>query len=170
MSCTRYLDQYVTDTLVETGSGKGRSIAFALACGFKEIYSVEISERLYKFCSVKFSRNENVHLSLGESVSWLQSIVKKLTGKTTFLLDAHILDFAEKHAEIVCPILQELEIVLENGKQLGVRHIILIDDAVLFNGKVKAFGNISKKDICDLISRIDPKAKVTHSRRFILVE
>lgn len=169
MSCSQFLKLYVTNTLIETGTGRGIGIDRALQFGFKEVYSVELHQGRYEFCRNKFTNFSNVHLTHGESVEWLKGVVKKLTEKSTFLLDAHVLSMKETHTEIICPVLQELEIALESGKRLGVHHFILIDDLPLFDGTVKEFGCINKKDIKDVVERVDPTATILYSKKFILV-
>jgi hypothetical protein len=169
MSCSHHLKSYLTNTLVETGTGKGDAVALALQFGFKEVHSVELHRGRYEFCLRRFADFPNVHLACGESVAWLRAVVGKLKERSTFLLDAHVLSLEEVHAEIVCPVLQELEIVLESGKRLGTHHFILIDDLFLFDGTVREFGFIGRRDIEAVVARVDSTATVVYSRKFVLI-
>jgi len=49
--------KYPNDYFVETGSFKGKGIEKALKAGFKEIYSIELSQVYYKYCKEKFKKD-----------------------------------------------------------------------------------------------------------------
>lgn len=156
MSCGKWLFQYPNDILIETGSGLGGGIRFALSFGFKEIHSIEINKSNYDFCAKIFRDKNNVHLYFGDSLDVLPSILNSINTKATFLLDAHIMDLKEIHGKAVCPILEELKIIVCHSKKIGKKHSILIDDAKLFNGSVVSFNNIKLSDIEKTVKDIDP--------------
>ena len=167
MSCGKWLFQYPNDVLVETGSGGGGGIRYALKYGFKEIHSIEINKAYYDVCVNAFRNNPNVFLYLGDSLSLLPQILLEIKGKSTFLLDAHVMDVKSIHGQEICPILKELRLILNHAKQLGVRHSILIDDIKLFSGSVEAFGYIKYTDIEKTIKDIDPSYTVKGWKRMI---
>ncbi len=155
MSCAKLLTYHPKDILIETGSGKGKGISCALQCGFKEIYSIEIEKTLYNFCVKKFRNNKNVHLYHGDSIEILPQILSKINTRATFFLDAHVMSLQATHGKTICPIIEELKIIINHSKKYGFKHSILIDDAKFFNGTVEPFGHIKSSDIKKAITDID---------------
>ena len=156
MSCGKWLHQYPNDILVETGSGLGGGIKYAISYKFKTIYSVEINKKNYDFCVNLFKDYSNVHLYHGDSLVILPQILEQIKTKATFLLDAHVMSLEEVHGKSLCPILEELKMIINHAKGLGVKHSLLIDDAKLFNGMVESFARIKIADIQKVVSDLDP--------------
>jgi len=169
MSCGRALGNYLTDVLIETGSGMGGGIAYGLSFGYKRIYSVEIDPRRVEYCKARFNSHPEVQIDCGESIAWLKKLLPSLECKCTFLLDAHIMNLDELHSKEVCPILVELEMILRHSKMLNIRHNILIDDIKLFDGRTESFFNYSKDDIRAVVNRISPELSITYHRKFISI-
>jgi hypothetical protein len=98
---------------------------------FKEIHSIELNEKLYFENLVRFRNNKNVYLYHGDSSAVIVEILKKINGRCIFWLDGHF-DFTEitSKSDLVTPIRKELEEIAKSSFE----HIILIDDARLFNG------------------------------------
>ena len=167
MSCGKWLFQYPNDVLVETGSGGGGGIQYALKFGFKEIHSIEINPAHHEICVKMFKNQSNVHLYLGDSIAVLPQILSRIKDKSTFLLDAHVMDVKSIHGEKICPILEELKLILNHGKKMGVRHSILVDDLKFFSGSVEAFDNIRHTDIEKAIKEIDSTYVVRYGKRTI---
>jgi hypothetical protein len=155
MSCGKWLFQYPNDILIETGSGLGGGICFALKYGFKEIHSIEINQGNYDACVRIFKSKPNVHLYFGDSLEVLPKILSKIQSKVTFLLDAHVMSLDQVHGKVVCPILEELKMIVNHSKSLGIKHSLLIDDAKLFNGSVECFDRIKISDIEKTVLDID---------------
>lgn len=155
MSCGKWLFQYPNDILVETGSGGGGGIQYAVRYGFKEIHSIEINKTSYDYCVRLFQNNQNIHLYHGDSLDVLPQILSKIKNKATFLLDAHVMSLKDIHGKKICPILEELKIIIGHSKSLGIKHNLLIDDAKLFNGAVESFDHIKVSDIQKLVSDLD---------------
>ena len=156
MSCAKWLFQYPNDILIETGSGGGGGIQYALRYGFKEIHSVEINKKNYDYCVNLFKTNKNVNLYFGDSLDVLPKILAKIKTKATFLLDAHIADIKQIHGKKICPILEELKMIVNHSKMYNFRHSILVDDSRFFSGAVEFFGNINLSDIEKTVMDIDP--------------
>lgn len=56
---------------VETGSYVGNGIEPALAQGFKNIISIELTDKYASFCRSRFAQNNNVHIIQGDSSTHL---------------------------------------------------------------------------------------------------
>lgn len=169
MSCSKWLNSYPNDILVETGSGGGGGINHALKYGFKEIHSIEIDAKKHELCIKLFNNNSKVNLYLGDSIDILPKILDKIKAKTTFLLDAHIMDLKECHGKAICPVLQELRMIIAHSKKYGIKHSILVDDLKFFNGSTESFDNIKLDDIKQTVLSIDSSYSVTASRRMIVI-
>jgi hypothetical protein len=169
MSCGKWLFKCPKEILVETGSGGGGGIQYALRYGFKKIYSVEIDKAKYDLCSKIFKLNKDVHLYCGDSIKVLPKILENINSKATFLLDAHVSDVKQLHGDMVCPIIEELRIILNHAKELKVKHSIFIDDLQYFNGKCEAFGKIKASDIKKEITKIDPSYVIQNRIKCIII-
>lgn len=143
-----FLDPFVTQIFLETGFHRGDGTAIALKAGFGCVYSCDVSEFAYGWCSHRFRRQrDKVHLVLKDSREFLRDriggpvippgkFVTDLGQKSTFWLDAHWCGGngevggtdggrAEDH-----PLLEELAII---GTHPIRNHIILIDDVRMFD-------------------------------------
>lgn len=112
--------KYKSDIFVETGTHMGYSVARALAIGYKRIYSMEIDVERYHYCLDKFTKDENVFLFYGDSLTQLPNILACINTKCTFWLDAHMSNISRN-----CPTLEELKIISNHNIK---DHTILIDD------------------------------------------
>jgi hypothetical protein len=110
---------------VETGSYDGDGIKNAIFSGYKNIYSIELAEKYYYLCKNYFLYNENVHLSLGDSVKELPTILSQINEPTTFWLDAHYSGGDTDFANVLSPLMTEIDII---GSHPIKEHTILIDD------------------------------------------
>lgn len=168
MSCSKWLFQYPNEIMVETGSGGGGGIDSALKYGFKKIYSIEINKESYHYCVERFKKQSYVNLYLGDTINVLPNILLDIKEKVTFLLDAHVMKPQDVHGETICPILKELDMIVNHSKRLGIKHSILIDDTKYFNGKTETFGNIKSEDIKQTILDIDASYSISINRRMIV--
>lgn len=168
MSCSQYLNLYPNTILIETGSGNGTGIKRALGAGFQEVHSIEIDPARYAVCLKKFVKNSKVHLYLGDSAVILPKILENIVEPCTILLDAHIMEMTEIHAEILCPVIQELKMVCDHGKLHNIKHKILIDDIGYFNGSFKSFGCINLNDLTSMATSYWYTIK--NNRKFISCE
>jgi len=141
MSINFSLLKYRNPVFVETGTNKGYGVQCALNACFGKIYSIELSKELYEKCKAKFAnqvQNGKVELLLGDSSVKLIDVLKQLSQRATFWLDAHwSADNPETvRGDIDVPLMKELELI---HKHCVKTHTILIDD-------VKAFGKTDKED------------------------
>ena len=81
--------KYISPNFVETGTFMGDGVESALKFGFKNIYSIELSIKLYKNCCDKFKDNKNVHLFCGDSGKILGNVINNINTQITFWLDGH---------------------------------------------------------------------------------
>lgn len=121
-------------TLVETGTYYGDMI-YAQLDNFSRIYSIELSERLYRKAKRRFKKNESVTLLHGDSSEVLREIVPTFKEPVLFWLDGHYSGGITAQGKLDTPIWEELTTILQSG----VRHMILIDDARCFEEKGLSF-------------------------------
>jgi hypothetical protein len=75
-------------TFIETGTSKGDTIA-AVSDYFSDVWSIELSSKLYQEAKERFRNNPEVHLIYGSSDEMLPVIIKQTKGPRLFWLDAH---------------------------------------------------------------------------------
>jgi hypothetical protein len=131
------------DVFIETGSNIGRGIRIALDAGFKKVYSVEENTNLFNLCRAQFVGDAHVHLRLGDSPSFLRSVVRSISERAVIYLDAHSV---ERN-----PLLAELK-ALEGAPIRD--HILMIDDVRMFG--TPDWHGLSMKQIVDAVLRINP--------------
>lgn len=123
-----YGKKYQLSTLVETGTYLGNMI-FAQRNTFSTIYSIELASKYFTEAVKRFRKYPHIHIREGNSAEVLPTILDELDTSALFWLDGHF--SGGETAESVCPVMDELNAILETS----VSHVILIDDARLFNGK-----------------------------------
>jgi len=157
MSIGYVLKDYLNDIFVETGTQYGKTVSIAIKLGFKQIYSIEIDPVLGMACQDKFAKYNHVHICCGDSIDMLPKILEQINKKSTFLLDAHLLSAKNNgpKGKIICPIMKELDYILEHNKKYNLRHDILIDDRKFFNGKVDFFDYIKESTLINKIKSFD---------------
>lgn len=116
--------------LVETGTYKGDMVE-AMRGKFEKIYSIELGQDLCRDAQERFKNNTDIEIFCGNSEKVLNDLIPKLDKPTLFWLDAHFSRGITAKADLDTPVVKELETILRN-KMSG--WVILIDDAVLFNG------------------------------------
>jgi len=148
-----YKKCYDIHTFVETGTYMGEMVE-AMKNSFGKIYSIELNEELYQKAKEKFAKDNNVSIIHGDSGSILPSLLNSITEPVLFWLDGHYSCGFTSKGELDTPIKSELESIFVHANK---GHVILIDDARLFNGTndyptyrdvkmiVKKYGYTSKK-------------------------
>ena len=180
-----YRNLYKPSMFVETGTFIGDTVDY-FKNKFDFIYSIELSEELAKKASARFENNNNIRIIQGNSSDVLPAVVLNLKSESLFWLDGHYSSEFYLDNELIktakgksdTPIEKELDILLSSS----TKHIILIDDARLFNGKgdypsIKAIKNKVKasglaynlfisKDIIHLIpnkiEKLSKDIKISH--------
>ena len=113
--------------LIETGTYFGEMVR-AQIDNFDLIYSIELSKDLATQAKKQFKDFKNVVIFEGDSPAILRAIVPLLTEPALFWLDAHYSGGVTARGDTPCPLLEELDAILESP----LEHGILIDDARQF--------------------------------------
>ncbi len=121
--------QFGINLLVETGTYLGDMIA-ALKNHFTKLISIELSQELHHAALKRFKKDKHVTLVYGDSGVALQDLVTKINEPAIFWLDGHYSGGITAMGKTVCPIFEELKAIFKSG----YHHILLIDDARLFDG------------------------------------
>ena len=125
-----YARRFGCRILVETGTYEGDTIA-AVRREFREVYTIELHDELYRRAKWRFVFNRSVHVINGDSAEELERLLPRLAEPTLFWLDAHYSGARVTSAKgrYDPPVLFELQAILALREP---RHVILIDDARLF--------------------------------------
>jgi hypothetical protein len=126
----RYAARHRVRVLVETGTYLGEMVE-AMHRRFERVISVELDPKLHRQASERFSRLPHVTIMFGDSGDVLPGILAGLHAPALFWLDGHYSAGVTAKGERETPILKELEHIFAHAID---RHIVLIDDARLFNG------------------------------------
>ena len=128
----KILDNYPNPVFIETGTYRGDGILTAIDCGFKEIYSIEITDYYYERSQDIFRLFDNVHLIKGDSAVELSKLLKTIHSPVTFWLDAHY--SGQNTGGDKSPLWDEIKAIKERGVP---RDVILIDDMSDYNIKIE---------------------------------
>jgi hypothetical protein len=129
MAIEEYKNKFHIEILVETGTYLGEMVEAQLN-NFSRIISIELSKKIYKRAKQKFKNDPKVELLQGDSGKKLNEVVPLLKKPALFWLDGHYSHGMTAKGEKECPVPEELNTILKSS----LPHIILIDDARLFNG------------------------------------
>ncbi len=124
-----YQFQFQLNTLVETGTYLGDMIE-AQRTHFLQLYSIELSAKLHKKAVERFNNFEHIKILQGDSGVVLNRVVPEFKEPALFWLDGHYSGGITALGTKECPVPEELQIIFEST----LHHVILIDDARLFNG------------------------------------
>lgn len=122
---------YKLKTFVETGTCKGDMVAKQID-NFDKLMSIELGRDLFLKAKQRFEGIDNVELYHGDSSSVLRDLLKHITQPCLFWLDAHYSGGETALSIHETAILSELECILSHPVK---SHVILVDDARLFDGK-----------------------------------
>ncbi|MFC0876840.1 hypothetical protein ACE01N_09605 [Saccharicrinis sp. FJH2] len=148
-----YQRRYQYNILVETGTYLGYMVS-AQKRNFDKIYSVEISESLYKRAYKKFKRYSHIKLILGDSGEKMADIISEINEPAIFWLDGHYSAGITSKGELNCPIWKELDAIFTKN----LPHIFLIDDARDFKGE-NDYPTI--KELTEYFKKKNPQYNIT---------
>jgi hypothetical protein len=155
------------EILVETGTHYGETIK-NLKNEFKEIHSIELSEKLYKMCLNIFKYDININLYHGDSSKIIPEIIKNIEHNTVFWLDGHYSGGETARGEVDCPLLQEIESI---SNDFNNQCLIIIDDFRLFGTNTfEDWSNISIENIKEILSHRLQDEKIIGDRYIILLK
>lgn len=128
----KYGADFSVKTLIETGTYLGDMVNSAKET-FSSIYSIELNKNLYKAARKRFVNFPHIKIIFGDSKIILQNILNNINEPCLFWLDAH---YSHKWTEgsssaEKTPLIKELESISKHSVK---NHILLIDDARLYNG------------------------------------
>ena len=129
MAIEEYQKKFNAKILVETGTYLGDMVE-AQRNHFEKIYSVELSKKLFQRAVKKFKLYPHINILNGDSGIVLNKIVPEIEVPALFWLDGHYSEGITAKGVKECPVEEELQAILKSE----LPHIILIDDARLFNG------------------------------------
>jgi hypothetical protein len=124
-----YKQKFGTEILIETGTYLGDMVYITMD-KFKQVYSIELSKKLHAKAVKRFKNNANVFLHNGDSGIIMPNILKNINAPCLFWLDGHYSGGITAKGNLECPVREELDCILKHSHQ----HVVLIDDARLFNG------------------------------------
>lgn len=160
------LERYPNDIFVETGTHMGYGIDVALECGFKKIYSIELSTTKVLNAKERFKdsiQQGRIEIWEGDSLDIFHKLVPLLNKPTTFWLDAHWDD--GPMGKVRCPLLSELAVIEQHKIKT---HSILIDDRRLFDVPGSNWGEgIREVDVVDLLKKINPNYEIKFEDGFV---
>jgi len=166
-----FLDPYLATIFVETGFHRGDGTAIAFDAGFSCIYSCDVSQFAYGWCSHRFRYHTDIiHLLLQDSREFLKArigipspepgkFITDLGQKTTFWLDSHWcggngeVGGIDGGSEDDHPLLEELAIIGEHPLK---NHTLLIDDVRMFDTP----GWPSMREVRRVIRKINPAYEI----------
>lgn len=124
-----YQKKYQYQILIETGTYLG-DMVWAQKDIFNKIYSIELGEDLWKVAVNRFKNYPHITLLQGDSGKVLNDVVLHLDKEAIFWLDGHYSAGITAKGDKECPIFEELSAIFRSK----LDHVLLIDDASLFNG------------------------------------
>jgi len=131
MIIQKYAKQNSCDILIETGTYLGDTV-YSQRKNFSQIISIELSSRLFKAAQNRFKDHSHIKILYGNSGKVLPEIMPGIATRSLFWLDGHYSSGKTARGERESPIFEELQAIFSNNE---LCHVILIDDARLFNGK-----------------------------------
>jgi len=128
-----------TQVFIETGTYLGDTVDY-LKDHFNKLYSIEVESSLFRNATDRFLNYGHIKIVNGDSAVELRKIMGKIDTSATIWLDGHYSsEFFEGEKYMVTGKGEKITPVFEELQQINdhpVRgHVILIDDARLFNGK-----------------------------------
>lgn len=115
----------------ETGTYKG-DMVYSVKNNFEKIYSIELSEHLYKQARGRFRHDKHITILHGDSGKVLPEVLKEIKQPCLFWLDGHYSAGDTAQAGKNSPIEDEIAAILSHAID---SHLVLIDDAREFVGQ-----------------------------------
>jgi hypothetical protein len=131
MTVKAFAQKYGIRVFIETGTYLGDMVA-AVKDDFDRIYSIELSEDLYKQAKKKFTGYKHITIVHADSSQAMPGILSRIDAPCLFWLDSHYSAGITAGGEKETPIWEELGHICKHPIN---NHVILIDDARLFTGE-----------------------------------
>lgn len=137
-----------TSIFVETGTYFGDTVNESLKL-YNRVYSIELSPHYHNLAKQRFKSEPRVNLLQGDSAYVLESLCKLLNEPTFFWLDGHFSSGDTAQGEKDCPIIEELNHIVNYCKPASV---IVIDDVRLFGTqKNEDWSNITVDNVVNAV-------------------
>lgn len=124
-------NKYNIKILIESGTYFG-DMVHAMRNHFSKIYSIELDNNLFEKARNRFSGINHINIIHGDSGKIIYDIISDIKEPCIFWLDGHYSGGVTAKGDIHTPILQELGFILNHPLK---NHVILIDDAISFDGR-----------------------------------
>lgn len=118
------------EVFVETGTLFG-DMTYAQRNNFRRLYSIELDDYLFERATRRFRPYPHIRILHGDSGQKITEVLRELDSPCLFWLDAHYSGGVTAHGERMTPIFDEIRHILNHPVR---NHVIVIDDARLFNG------------------------------------
>src|SRR5262249_11637841 len=115
------------NVFVETGTNMGETTVLA-AGYFKQVYTIELAEALYRTTKAKLSHFKNIEFLRGDSAVLLGDVSSWVTEPAVFFLDAHWSGGETAFGSEEVPLYRELNHIAKRRQS----DLIIIDDFRLF--------------------------------------
>jgi hypothetical protein len=152
-----YAKRFGLKVLIETGTYYGDMVE-AMKKSFDHVFSIELSDELYKKATERFKGVECIELIHGDSSIELGNILKRISQPALFWLDGHYSDGVTARGDKDTPICEELAHIL-SAEDKG--HVIIIDDARFF-GTDPAYPSIEELTAFIRSKRPDTNFAIQH--------
>jgi hypothetical protein len=126
----RYQTRYRLRTFVETGTYTGETVQ-AMSEYVDRVISIEVAPALHARAVKRFAGQSHIRLLLGDSATLLPEVLASLDGPALFWLDGHYMGGESGRGTLDTPVMAEMRALVVDPMR---GHVVLIDDARLFNG------------------------------------
>lgn len=124
-----YGHRYNLKVFIETGTNDGGTPLY-LKDQFDILYTIELGEAQWRRALFNLSKYPNIVALLGDSTFILPKVLKLIDQPALVWLDGHHSGGDTARGELDTPVVQELEALFADN----LRHVILVDDARIFDG------------------------------------
>lgn len=149
----KYAREHGYQILVETGTYLGDMVE-AQKGSFRQLFSIELSEELYRKAAERFKKDSQVTILNGDSGMVLKKLLPDILEPALFWLDGHYSSGITAKGDVNTPIIEELKTIFGSA----YRHGVLIDDARLFVGE-DDYPTLN--DLCALVTAHAPERTIT---------
>ena len=104
---------------------------------FSQAFTIELDKELFNKAVERFKNQKNITVLNGDSGEQLHILLNesnKFKDKTLFWLDGHYSEGITAKGVLITPIIKELKAIQHHSLHNNIDHVLLIDDAHMFNG------------------------------------